>query len=62
MLELYLKEFEDIINSTEGRRQTLLLFNLMTQMEGYYNLSMVKEIFELETDPAVNYSKCLSYS
>jgi len=53
MLELYRKEFEDIINSTKGRKQTLLLANLMTQIESYYNLSMNKERFERETDPAV---------
>ena len=53
MLELYRKEFNDILNSTKGRKQTLLLSNLMTQMESYYKLSMIKEIFERETDSAV---------
>ena len=53
MLEIYRKQFHDILNSTKGRKQTLLLSNLMTQMESYYNLSMIKEIFQRETDPAV---------
>ena len=53
MLEIYKKQFDDILNSTKGRKQTLLLSNLMTQMESYYNLSMIKEIFESETAPAV---------
>ena len=53
MLELYRKEYNDILNSTKGRKQTLLLSNLMTQMESYYKLSMIKEIFERKTDSAV---------
>ena len=53
MLEIYKKQFDDILNSTKGRKQTLLLSNLMTQMESYYGLSMIKEIFERDTDQDV---------
>lgn len=53
MLELYRKQFEDIVSNVTGHRQTMLLSNLMTQMESYYKLSALKELFERETDPVV---------
>ena len=53
MLELYQKQFNDIVQSTKGIRKTLLLSNLMSQMEQYYKLSSIKAIFEAETDAAV---------
>jgi len=53
MLELYREQFEDIVSNAKGRRKTMLLSNLMTQMESYYKLSALKEIFERETDLAV---------
>ena len=53
MLELYQKQFNDIVQSTRGIRKALLLSNLMSQMEQYYKLSSIKEIFEAETTPAV---------
>ena len=53
MLEAYRKQFNEIMSETKGRKQTLLLSNLMTQMESYYNLSMIKERFDGETDPSV---------
>jgi len=53
MLEAYRKQFNEIMSDTKGRKQTLLLANLMTQMESYYGLSMIKEIFERDTDQDV---------
>ena len=53
MLELYQKQFDEIMKDTKGKKRTMLLANLMSQMEHFYKLSMVKEIFERETDPAV---------
>lgn len=53
MLEIYNKEFECIMSETKGEKRTLLLANLMSQMEQFYKLSMIKEIFERETDVAV---------
>lgn len=53
MLELYRKQFKDILNVRNKSKRTLLLSNLMSQMESYYQLSMNKERFELETDQAV---------
>ena len=53
MPEVYRKQFNEIMNDTKGRKQTLLLANLMTQMESYYGIPFFKERFECETDPAV---------
>lgn len=53
MLEIYNKKFNEIISTTKGNRRTMLLASLMTQMEQFYKISMVKEIFEYETDSAV---------
>ena len=53
MLAVYRKQFNEIMSDTKGRKQTLLLANLMTQMESYYKLSMIKEIFERDTDQDV---------
>ena len=53
MLEHYCKQFEDILTVKSKRRKDLLLANLMTQMEHCYELSMIKERFERETDAAV---------
>lgn len=53
MLELYRKEFNEIMSETKGRKQTLLLANLMTQMESRYGISFFKERFESEIDSAV---------
>lgn len=53
MLELYKKKYDEIIRDTKGKKRTVLLANLMTQIENYYQLSMLKEHFERETDVAV---------
>lgn len=53
MLGIYRKEFNEIMETTKGKRRTLLLSNLMSQMEDFYKLSMLKERFERETDPDV---------
>ena len=53
MLELYRKQFNEILIVRPRRKKDLLLANLMTQMESYYKLSMAKDIFDCETAPAV---------
>ena len=53
MLKLFEKQFNDIVQSTRGKRKTVLLSNLMSQMEQYYKLSAIKATFEAETDAAV---------
>ena len=53
MLELYRKRFNEIMSDTKGKKRTVLLSSLMTEIESYYKISMLKERFESETDPAV---------
>lgn len=53
MLTIYKKQFEEVLETTKGKKRTMLLASLMSQMEQFYRLSMVKEIFERETDAAV---------
>lgn len=53
MLEVYRKKFNEIMSDTKGEKRTMLLASLMSQMEQFYKLSMIKEIFERETEPAV---------
>ena len=49
MLELYRKRFNSILQETTGRKRTLLLANLMIEMESYYGISMIRTTFERET-------------
>jgi len=53
MLELYRKRFNLILKEITGKKRTLLLANLMTEMEGYYKISMNRTIFECETTQPV---------
>jgi len=53
MLELYRKEFNEILTIRSKRKKDLLLANLMTQMESYYKIPFSKELFEYEMAPDV---------
>ena len=48
MLDLFRKEFNDILTVASTRRKNLLLANLMTQIEHYYNIPATKVLFERE--------------
>jgi len=53
MLIIYQKQFNEIMACTKGKKRKVLLSNIMSQMEHFYKLSMVKEIFESETDDEI---------
>ena len=54
MLELYRKRFKSILQETTGRERTLLLADLMTEMEDYYEIPIInKTRFERETEQPV---------
>lgn len=54
MLELYRKRFNSILQETTGRKRTLLLAGLMTEMESYYEISIMnKSRFERETEQPI---------
>ena len=54
MLEIYRKRFKSILQETTGRECTLLLADLMTEMEGYYKIPVInKARFESEIEQPV---------
>lgn len=53
MLQIFQQTLAEIEATTRGSKRTMLLANLMTQMESHYKISMNKERFEYETEPAV---------
>lgn len=53
MLELYKREFKEIIEIKNVDKRDKLLASLMTKLEGTYKIPMSKRLFELEIDDEV---------
>ena len=49
MLDVFESRFNDVMNNKTGHEKDVLLASIMTDMERFYCLSMVREIFEKET-------------
>ena len=49
MIDIYRKKFDEITASCVGDEKDVRLAQLMTEMESYYKLSALPEIFEWET-------------
>lgn len=53
MLKVFDLRFKEIIKIGLGNKRNIDLANLMSEMESYYRISQIKEIFDRETEESV---------